>query len=173
MTPLDYAIIGLLVIGIPVLLFGWFILQSAKKKVSDVPAVSIRPVIEKVVGALEKSKDVRSASLQATFWALLLRELADAGYREFSELAELISAFDKSIKPKLFEEEKKRIRECLESDNYEKNRVGIYAYDSLRDGSLKRYAERLLSKLSQKYPTGEDPYHLLQIGRIASAAIVN
>lgn len=71
--------------------------------------------------------------------------------------------FDKYMKPKLLELEKRRFISYLENDDYEKNRIGIYAVDSLRDPNLKEQTQALILRL-QNQP---DPDNLCAIGKRA------
>ncbi len=174
MTPLDYTILALIVIGVPVLIFGWLVLNTSKKKVNEVMEVSYQDILDEIEKRVRVAEEVRSARYTIAVVSLfrpILQKLSHIGSKRVDNLMYRIASLDNFIKLNRLELETERFQEYCESDNYEKNRVAIYAYDSLRDPSLKKFAERLLSKLTLRFPSGNDPYHLLQIGKIASQAI--
>jgi hypothetical protein len=88
--------------------------------------------------------------------------------KTFRLLYKLVSHFFLALRRKL---EKDRFIEYLGSDDYQRNRIGIYAYDCLRYPGLKRPAERLLLRLAKRYPNHDDPDHLIEIGKRASLSI--
>lgn len=112
----------------------------------------------------------RSDAGDATSLRELLQEIAVVAQKaKTSHLAYLIVV--RVIPLSLLDLERIRLRQYLESDDYDKNRIGIYAYDSLRDPDLKEPAERLLSRLALEYPAHDDPDHLIKIGTRASLQV--
>jgi len=77
------------------------------------------------------------------------------------------SVFDKYLKPKLLESEKGRFISYLKEDDYSKNRIGVYAADSLRDPNFKEPTHALILRLQSR----PDPDNLCTVGKRALEAM--